>query len=251
MAEPYQRQAVEGGSAVVRMLSTRRRSNSIREIEDLLARARRVVDVSPEQVRAVAERYKVDLTCRFCGARRELYRRFLEHCLDDNAISSEETDDLGHLQAILCLEDREVAEIHDEVARGLYGAAIEQVLEDHRLEPAEEAFLQRLRGELRLADDVADDLYAVGERRSRQRFLERTASHDHVFVAPRERSLRLWGTSAEGLEDAIHNALADALRTVPDLLGRFEVTRIQGEIEGGRVASWKVEVKTGVGASPA
>ena len=250
MAEPYQRQSMEGASAVARMLSPRRKSNSIREIEDLLARARRVVDVAPEQVRAVAERYKVDLACRLCGARRDLYRRFLEHCLDDNAISSEETADLVHLQSILCLDGREVAEVHDEVARRLYGAAIDEVLEDHRLEPAEEEFLKRLRGELRLADDVADDLYAVGERRSRQRFLERAASHDHVFVAPRERSLRLWGASTEGLEDAVQNALAEALQAVPHLLGRFEVTQIQGEIASGRVASWKVEVKTGLDARP-
>ncbi len=242
MAEPFQSLSERGGSAVARLFSTRRKSNSIREIEDLLACAGRVLDVSNEKVEEVAKRYNLDLSTRLCGARKLLYRRYLEYCLDDSVLSADETAALAHLKGILRLEDVEAAEVHDEVARVVYGGAIEQVLEDHRLDPDEAEFLRRLRKELQLPDQLAEDLYAEGEKRSRNRFLDRTTAYDHVLVAQRDRVLQLTGTSTESIEHAVNQALGEAAHAVSNLR-RLELIRIRGEIEDGRVREWKVEVR--------
>lgn len=240
MAEPFQRSDRSG--SVSRLIPTRRRSNSLREIENLLASAARISEVSAEEVEAIAARHAVDLSKRFCGARKELYRRYLEHCLDDRELSSEESGDLVHLRRLLHLTDEEVTQVHDAVGGEIYGAAIDDVLNDHRLDPEEEEFLSRLRRELGLGDSTARKLYEEGERRSRQRFLQGALRHDHVFVAPQQRTLELSGTSSESLEGAVRQALEEACRALPELQ-RFAVTEIQGEIQGGGIAAWRVRVQ--------
>ncbi|HUL27417.1 MAG TPA: dodecin [Streptosporangiaceae bacterium] len=52
------------------------------------------------------------------------------------------------------------------------------------------------------------------------------------------------GTSTEGVEPAIHNALHRAAQTLRHL-DWFEVTEIRGQIEDGRVAHYQVSLKLG------
>jgi hypothetical protein len=52
------------------------------------------------------------------------------------------------------------------------------------------------------------------------------------------------GTSPEGIETAIRNALARAGDTLRNL-DWFEVTQIRGQIEGSDVAHWQVGLKVG------
>lgn len=52
------------------------------------------------------------------------------------------------------------------------------------------------------------------------------------------------GTSPEGIETAIHNALGRAGETLR-YLDWFEVTQIRGQIEGSEVAHWQVGLKVG------
>jgi flavin-binding protein dodecin len=230
---------------MARLLSTRRKSNSLRALEDLLARADRIRDVSVQQVNELTERYGVDFGRRFLGARRNLYRRYFEHCLDDRALSADESEELTHLRNLLQLGSQDVMDLHDEVGHEIYGAAIDEVLADHRLDPDESEFLTRLRKELGLSEGAAERLYQEGEQRSKQRFLERAASHDHVFVAPRERTLELSGASHTSLEDAVRRAIQEACQAVPELC-RFDVTEIRGEVASGGVTSWQVTLKAGM-----
>jgi dodecin len=52
------------------------------------------------------------------------------------------------------------------------------------------------------------------------------------------------GTSPEGIEAAIHNALHRAGETLRHL-DWFEVTQVRGQIEGSEVAHWQVGLKVG------
>ena len=242
MTKPFERRPAETG---LRRLAGNRRA-CIREIEDLLAQAESVRDVTPEQVSGIATQYGVDIRTRLGTARRELYRRLLEHCLADQELSEEETADVEHLRRVLLLADTDAAEVHDQVARAVYGQAIDQVLADHRLDPEEAEFLRRLGGALALPDAEQDHLYDEGTRRARQRFLQRTLAHDSVLVAGRDRVVELSGSSTRSLEDAIQRAFADAVLAVPDLR-HFEVTKIHGALEAGTVARWEVSLRARFG----
>ena len=155
MAEPFVRRPAETG---LRRLAGNRRAACIREIEELFAQAASVRDVTHEQVTDVAIRHDVDLAARLVTARRDLYRRFLEHCLADQELSEEETADIDHLRRVLLLSDADASDVHEQVAHGVYGQAIEQVLADYRLDPEEAEFLRRLGGTLALPDAERDHL---------------------------------------------------------------------------------------------
>lgn len=248
MAEPFGRRPAAGARVLARVFGTRARTGAIAEIEALLGAAARVSDVGSGRIADVVSRYGVDLERRFAPARRQLYRRFLEHCLVDCALSAEESADLAHLQRLVRLDDAEAARIHDEVAVATYGGAVAQVLADQRLDPEERAFLERLGADLQLPPATAEDLYRRGAEESRRRYLARTQAHDSALVASRSLELDLEGSSEASLEAAIRAGLDEAGRAVPGLR-TAEVRQIRVEVHDGRVTRWQVALRARTGES--
>lgn len=238
MAEPF---AERGEGVLGRILGSSGKRGAIQEIEQLLARAERVSSVRSEQVEAIAARHGIDLSKRLRTPRVNLYRRFFEHCLNDNHLTEAESRDLEHLRALLQLDDGSARRVHDEVAQRVYGAAVDEVLDDQKLDPEEDAFLRRLRGELAIPEPVADALLTEGIQRARQRFFSKSAARSSVFLAEREAPLRLVGASQSSIEGAVHDALEEACRAVPRLHW-IEVSKIRGEVVEGRVREWHVEL---------
>jgi flavin-binding protein dodecin len=240
LADPFE--VRESRSSLARVLPGQNKSSAIQEIETLLARADRVSEVPPAAVEQIASRHGVDLAKRCRTARVHLYRRFFEYCLIDHALSSDESEDLRHLRAILHLSDADARRIHDEIAGQVYGSAVDRVLEDQALDPDEEQFLEQLRSELAIPDELANALLNEGVQRARQRFFSRTAARSSVFLASQEAPLQLVGASSESIQAAVDDALEQACRAVPRLHW-IEVSKIRGEVIDGSVREWQVELK--------
>lgn len=62
---------------------------------------------------------------------------------------------------------------------------------------------------------------------------------NHVY-----KTIELTGSSPNGLQDAVDNAIAKASKTLHNLRW-FQVIDTRGEIEGGKVAHWQVTMKVG------
>jgi flavin-binding protein dodecin len=62
---------------------------------------------------------------------------------------------------------------------------------------------------------------------------------DHVY-----KILELTGSSAEGTDSAIRNAIAKASETVRNIQW-FEVIETRGHVADGKVAHWQVTLKLG------
>lgn len=62
---------------------------------------------------------------------------------------------------------------------------------------------------------------------------------DHVY-----KKVEIVGSSPKSIEDAVHNALARAAKSLHNLRW-FEVVETRGHIEGGKVGHWQVTVKIG------
>ena len=62
---------------------------------------------------------------------------------------------------------------------------------------------------------------------------------DHVY-----KLIELTGSSTDGLEQAIQNAIGKASKTVHNLHW-FQVVDTRGHIEGGKVSHWQVTLKVG------
>jgi len=246
VARPFDLEAAAETKRLVGLLG-RKRTAAIREVESLFAGCDCVRDVTTDQVAEAALRHGVDLDGKYRGACRDLYRRFLKQCLDDQRLEQEEKADLAHLKKVLKLSAEDVATVHDQVARAVYGQAVEQVLEDHRVDPDEADFLRELREQLELAEPVAERLYEKEERRARHRYFSKTISTEGALFASRAATLELSGASKESLEHAINAALEEACRAVPEL-GYAEIRRVGIRVEDGRAAEWQVELKARLNA---
>ncbi|CAL9594942.1 Dodecin [Streptomyces sp. enrichment culture] len=58
------------------------------------------------------------------------------------------------------------------------------------------------------------------------------------------RVTEIFGTSPEGVDQAVRNGISRASQTLRNL-DWFEVTQVRGQIEDGRVAHWQVGLKVG------
>ena len=61
----------------------------------------------------------------------------------------------------------------------------------------------------------------------------------HTYTA-----IELTGSSPDGMQPAIENAIAHAARSIGTLRW-FEVTETRGHIEDGKIAHWQVTLKAG------
>jgi dodecin len=62
---------------------------------------------------------------------------------------------------------------------------------------------------------------------------------DHIY-----KKVELVGSSPDGIEPAIQNALARASKTIRNMRW-FEVAETRGHIEDGRIQDWQVTLKIG------
>ena len=62
---------------------------------------------------------------------------------------------------------------------------------------------------------------------------------DHIY-----KKLELVGSSPDGLEAAVKNAVERASKTIRNMRW-FEVTETRGHIEDGKVNHWQVTIKVG------
>ena len=62
---------------------------------------------------------------------------------------------------------------------------------------------------------------------------------DHIY-----KKIELVGSSPEGIEQAVNNAVAKAAKSVRNMRW-LEVGEIRGHLEDGKVAHWQVAVKIG------
>ncbi len=241
MSGPFEKSPEVSGGLGSRLLGRKARGAAARDIEALLAGSSSLSDVTADQVTALAADHGLEMA-RLQSQGRDLYRRYLEFCLVDHALSDAEVGDLAHLRSILALPDPVASEVHEEVACAVYGSAVDEVLADHRLDPQEEAFLQSIRDGLDIDEAAADKAMEAGRRKARQRYLSSVVSSHDVLVASQEVKLEIEGSSADSIEGAVADALQEAATVLPGLK-RVQVATLEADVSGGEVARWHVKLK--------
>lgn len=242
MAEPFEHRSGSTGGRLSGFGTAKRKRAFIADLEAELARTEKITLVEMGRVEELARSREVDLENDCKTARRCLYKRFLEHCFNDYALSEEESEDLSHLQRLLFLDDADVQLVHDEVVGSVYGRAIDDVLQDYRLDREEKAFLAQLRVEIGLSEGVAEQLELEGTDRARQRFISQAAVHGSSLVATREAEIELQGRSEAGFQEAVEVAIESAGQTVE--IGSATLKTLRVDVRDGKVSSWFVALTT-------
>lgn len=243
MAEPFVAvQVLRSGPA--RLLGGRKREAGA-AVEALLAAASRITEVSQADIAEACGALGLDSPSRAHKEFESLYGRYLDYCFEDRKLSTEESDDLGHLQKILGLSDTNVVGVQDEVAISVYGAAVAEVLEDLRIDPEEAEFLARLREELHLPESKAKRILEDGQVEARLHARDLATSVDDTFLHRRATAGDFTGRSTTSIEDAINDALSKASLVIPQLHW-FELTQISGYVDKGAASRWYVILQAGI-----
>lgn len=180
MAAPFTIQPLVRPTVLDKILRRRSTRNAIVDTNNLLASSTSVRDVSEADVEDIAETYKTHFTSRFRSELEQLYGDYLEHCLEDRELSSEELDDLQHLKSLFGLQDRTAQTIHETVASILYEESVGEAIADGELEPEERQFLQSLQTRLRLPEEIADRIYQQSAKALLQRRLDQAVADERL-----------------------------------------------------------------------
>ncbi|MCC6265481.1 MAG: hypothetical protein IT169_18050 [Bryobacterales bacterium] len=94
-AHPFSEQAVRSRSWFQRLLGTHPRENAILAIQNCLARADSLRDVTPSEILDAAAEHGVETLTVFDAELRGIFEKHLAHCLEDQALTEEEIEDLA------------------------------------------------------------------------------------------------------------------------------------------------------------
>ncbi|PIO48174.1 MAG: hypothetical protein CMR00_06115 [[Chlorobium] sp. 445] len=134
--------------------------NALIELNNLLA-SKPILEISFEELsQSLAKYKKLNRVEEFRSEIMQLYKRYLEHCLQDKAFSEKDIEELQHLKKLLNLSDREIEILHENVVSEIYRESLKQALTDNRLDEQEHAFLEKLQQDLLLPKRIAERIYA-------------------------------------------------------------------------------------------
>jgi len=158
MNTPFSEKPLVEYKAKFKLFGSTPNPNAIIELNNLLA-SKMITDVSIKDVQTIVFKYRVNLKRHFLSEIKQFYKEYFEHCLDDKFLSDDEVHELVHLKRILTLNDKDVNEIHNEVAGNIYQKAVDEALDDQLLEADEKVFLTNLQKDLRLNPSIANKIY--------------------------------------------------------------------------------------------
>ena len=154
----YATKGLKKPTFIQKVLGQKIKENALIEINNLLAE-KELVEINVEDIHAIAEKYGVNFDTDYDKEIFAFYKEYLEICLEDKFISEEELAELKHLKYILNINDKEVEEIHKELAGKIYKNEVEKVIQDGELDEEERLFIEKLQNDLKLPKEVADKIY--------------------------------------------------------------------------------------------
>lgn len=164
MARPFTFVEPVRPSLSQRLLRRKPRENAPIEVNNLLAAAASVCDVTRADVDRICAEHRTTADGPLAGRFERMYRDYLTYCLEDRHLSAGELADLAHLRGILRIAPETVADIHEYVARSVYSRSVADVLDDGVIDAAEREFLGRLQQELALSGRAAYRIIESGKR---------------------------------------------------------------------------------------
>jgi hypothetical protein len=181
----FQQRALRPRSYLKKLLKLPDRDNALIEVNNLLA-SKPLPEISKAEVNAILSRYGLEADRRLRERLAELYKRYLQHTLEDRYLRDEELQSLKRLRYVMDLPSDVLRRVQDQVSYRVYKEAVDSVLKDGRLSEAEHKFLKDLRNKLELSDDLYTKIY---EKSAQQRMkdLLYQCMEDHR-ISPEEES---------------------------------------------------------------
>ncbi len=157
--QAFYRSELESVSLWEKLKGQKNEKNAVIEINNLLSE-KPLMEVNAEDIQEVMDNYELNLYTDFDdGSLRELYKKYLRFCFDDNHLDTEEIVKLKHLKKLLGLTDKAVEISNHQICQEVYERELDAALQDNRLDEKELHFLKQLQNELQLPQSWVDSIY--------------------------------------------------------------------------------------------
>src|SRR6478752_3396357 len=90
-----------------RLLKREPTGNGFVELNNLFAN-KDLKDISDSDVHSISSKYKIDLYNKFSNKLKDIYAKYLAHCLTDSKLADEELGELKKIKNLLKLTDRDI-----------------------------------------------------------------------------------------------------------------------------------------------
>jgi DNA-directed RNA polymerase subunit F len=157
MENLYQERQLRKKSLFQKIFGQQPKENAIIELNNLLA-CKSVNNIHQADIADITARYRLDLRKTYIQNLREFYAVYLNHCLNDHQLMTDERKELEHLRSVLLLSKEEAKEIHQQLAEPMYRKVFSKAVADGELSEEELQYLERLRLLLELSNEKADKI---------------------------------------------------------------------------------------------
>ncbi len=154
MAAPFNPQALQKPGLLHRIFKIPLRANALVELNNALANAVDVQQVTLDTLSQINVIYKTDIHRKFGPELAKLYKQFLSLHLSEKKTSNKELDEVWHLKKLFGINDAEHETIYQEAAVETYERTLSEVLKDGAVSAAEKQHLERLSAYLKIPEDL-------------------------------------------------------------------------------------------------
>ncbi len=157
---PFEIQELKKPTIFNKIIRSIPKENALIEINNLLAKSKDILNVQPDDIIFIVNKYKINLVKKFKNELLNIYGKYLSYCLKDKHLSDEELNSLSHLKRLLLLNDNDVNKVYNDIVTKVYSESIDEVLSDGRYTDEEKDYITKLKNNIKLPDDIADKIYA-------------------------------------------------------------------------------------------
>lgn len=158
MAKPYFKKTLQRDSFLKKIFSGKNKKNAVIYLNNLLANAESVYEVTPEIVKSVEAHFSVDLAKTFYPELEKLYADFVRYALSDASISGEDVKQMNHLLDVLGISEDSANTILKEETRSFYEKIISKTLKSGKIDDKDFACLSSVAENIYLPENESTKL---------------------------------------------------------------------------------------------
>lgn len=156
----YKEKSLDEQTFFQRLFKRLPKDNALKEVNNLLAQNEdQLTNISLDKVQAIADRYKVNFKKRDKEKLLEMFKKYLEYCLETRKLDKIKVNALYHLKNILFLEEHATQDLIKERTHDLFDKEVKSTFESGQMDDAKWDLLEALRNDMLLSKDEAIDLF--------------------------------------------------------------------------------------------
>lgn len=177
--EIFKQTPLKEASFFHRLLKKEPTENAIIEVNNLLSNNESdITKVSIDDINKISEKYKTNLERNFEPNRIALFAIYLRHSLSDNKLDETKIQYLYHLRNILMLNPIVVEQSIKNETENIYNEQVKIAVKDGDLKEDEKERLKKLKSDLKISDDVAQEIYSKNAGEIINNFMNGVASRE-------------------------------------------------------------------------